>query len=219
MGGIGEIHNYFLPRVFINQLENVPSNMSTYLAFYKPVEVLCQFTDRENRPTLGDYIPIPGVYSVGRLDYRSEGLLLLTDDGPLNHRLTTPGYHHTKTYQAQVEGQADLAAIERLNRTIVLPDLQTSLPQVRIIPPPNLPERVVRGYHPTSWLEVRLEEGKKHQVRRMTAAVGLPTLRLVRVAIGPLELGGLLPGRWRQLERAEIDLVRTSAGLPSGERP
>lgn len=193
--------------------------MSTYLAFHKPYEVLCQFTDRENRPTLGDYIPIPGVYSVGRLDYRSEGLLLLTNDGPLNHRLTTPAYRHTKTYLAQVEGQADPAAIERLNRTLVLPGLQTGLPQVRLIPAPDLPARPVRGYHPTSWLEVRLEEGKKHQVRRMTAAVGLPTLRLVRVAIGPLELGGLLPGQWRRLEPAEIDRLRASAGLPTGGLP
>ena len=190
--------------------------MPTYLAFFKPFEVLCQFTDRENRPTLADYIPVPGVYAVGRLDYRSEGLLLLSDDGPLNHRLTTPKYHHYKTYLVQVEGLAGPEAVERLNRQIVLPGLQTSLPQVRLIPPPALPARTVRGYHPTSWLEVRLEEGKKHQVRRMTAAVGLPTLRLVRVAIGPLKLIDLQPGQWRRLEPQEIRDLRSSVGLPAG---
>jgi 23S rRNA pseudouridine2457 synthase len=189
--------------------------MPTYLAFYKPLEVLCQFTDRENRATLADYIPISGVYAVGRLDYLSEGLLLLSDDGPLNHRLTTPDYHHTKIYLVQVEGQAGPEAIERLNGQIVVPSIQTGLPQVRLIPPPDLPARAVRAYHPTSWLEVRLEEGKKHQVRRMTAAVGLPTLRLVRVAIGPLELGSLQPGQWRRLESQEIRALRTTVGLPA----
>jgi pseudouridine synthase len=190
--------------------------MPTYLAFYKPFEVLCQFTDRENRATLADYIPVSGVYAVGRLDYRSEGLLLLSDDGPLNHRLTTPDYHHTKTYLVQVEGQAGSDPIERLNSQIVVPAIQTSLPQVRLIPPPDLPERAVRSYHPTTWLEIRLEEGKKHQVRRMTAAVGLPALRLVRVAIGPLKLGSLQPGQWRRLEPREIQDLRKSVGLPAG---
>lgn len=190
--------------------------MPTYLAFYKPFEVLCQFTDRENRATLADYIPVSGVYAVGRLDYRSEGLLLLSDDGPLNHRLTTPDYHHTKTYLAQVEGQAGPEAIERLNNQIVVPAIQTSLPHVRLIPPPDLPERAVRAYHPTTWLEIRLEEGKKHQVRRMTAAVGLPVLRLVRVAIGPLKVGSLQPGQWRRLEPQEIHDLRKSVGLPAG---
>jgi len=187
--------------------------MSTYLAFFKPYEVLCQFTDPEGRPTLSDYIPVPGVYPAGRLDYRSEGLLLLTDDGPLNHRLTTPGYHHTKTYQVQVEGIAEPTAVDRLNRQIVVPAIQNSLPHVRLIPPPYLPYRAVRAYHPTSWLEIILEEGKKHQVRRMTAAVGLPTLRLVRVAIGQLELGDLQPGDWRRLKSAEISALKTSLGL------
>jgi pseudouridine synthase len=190
--------------------------MPTYLAFYKPFEVLCQFTDREDRATLADFIPIPGVYAAGRLDYRSEGLLLLSDDGPLNHRLTTPDFHHTKTYLVQVEGQAGAAPIERLNRQIVVPAIQTGLPQVRLIEPPDLPPRAVRSYHPTSWLEVRLEEGKKHQVRRMTAAVGLPTLRLVRIAIGPLDLDNLQPGQWRRLNPQEIKSLRASVGLPDG---
>jgi pseudouridine synthase len=196
--------------------------MSTYIAFYKPFEVLCQFTDPKNRPTLADYIPVPGVYAAGRLDFRSEGLLLLTDDGPLIHRLTTPAYRHTKTYLAQVEGLAEPAAIERLNRQIVVSALQTSLPQVRLLPtsdlPPDLPPRAVRAYHPTSWLEVCLEEGKKHQVRRMTAAVGLPTLRLVRVAIGPLELAGLQPGEWRRLSQPEIQALRASVAPHPGSR-
>lgn len=191
--------------------------MSSYIAFYKPFEVLCQFTDSRNRATLADYIPVPGVYAAGRLDYRSEGLLLLSDDGPLIHRLTTPAYRHTKTYLVQVEGLAGPGAIERLNRQLVVPQLQTSLPRVRLLSPeelpPDLPSRAVRAYHPTSWLEICLEEGKKHQVRRMTAAVGLPTLRLVRVAIGPLVLGSLQPGEWRRMRQAELRALRASVGL------
>ena len=196
--------------------------MAKYLAFYKPYEVLCQFTDPKNRPTLAGYIPVPGVYAAGRLDYRSEGLLLLTDDGLLIHRLTTPDYRHLKTYLVQVEGLADPAAIERLNQQIVVPGIQTSLPRVRsILPsnlPPDLPHRAVRAYHPTSWLEVCLEEGKKHQVRRMMAAVGLPALRLVRVAIGPLVLGGLQPGEWRWLSQPEVQALHASLGKSSRSR-
>ena len=192
--------------------------MPSYLAFYKPFEVLCQFTDPKHRATLGDYIPISDVYAAGRLDYRSEGLLLLTDDGPLIHRLTTPDYNHNKTYLVQVEGEIDPATIAQLNQQIVLPGLQTSLPTVRPIPPPDLPERAVRAYHPTPWLEVRLSEGKKHQVRRMTAAVGLPALRLVRTAIGPLKLGKLQPGQWRWLDQVEIQDLLASVGLRSGGR-
>lgn len=181
--------------------------MPRYLAFFKPFEVLSQFTDAEGRRTLKDFIPVEGVYAAGRLDYRSEGLLLLTDDGPLIHRLTDPDYHHTKTYLAQVEGVATAEAVQMLREHILLPDIQTRLPeQVEIIPEPDLPPRPtpVRDYHPTSWLRIVLEEGKKHQVRRMTAAAGLPTLRLVRVAINSLGLGDLQPGEWRWLSPEEI---------------
>ena len=180
--------------------------MARYLAFYKPFEVLSQFSDSAGRQTLKDYIAVPGVYSAGRLDYRSEGLLLLSDDGGLIHRLTDPRYEHPKTYLAQVEGLVSEVAVSRLCSEIVLPGIQTRLPQVRTIAEPQLPARSqpVRDYHPTSWLEIVLYEGKKHQVRRMTAAVGYPTLRLVRITIGDIGLGELQPGEWRDLSRQEM---------------
>ncbi len=180
--------------------------MPTYVKFFKPFEVLCQFSPSQSRQTLRDYIPIPNVYPAGRLDYRSEGLLLLTDDGPVIRRLTDPRFEHAKTYLVQVEGLVTPEAVETLRRQIVLPSLQTRRVSAEIIPPPDLPPRSkpVRDYHPTSWLKVVLYEGKKHQVRRITAAVGFPTLRLVRYAIGPLTLDGLQPGEWRRIEKDEF---------------
>jgi 23S rRNA pseudouridine2457 synthase len=180
--------------------------MSRYLVFYKPFEVLSQFTDTKGRQTLKEYIHVGRVYAAGRLDYRSEGMLLLTDDGALIHRLTSPRYEHPKTYLAQVEGLVSEKAIRRLNEEIVLPGLQTKTARARIILNPHLPPRPtpVRNYHPTTWMEIILQEGKKHQVRRMTAAVGYPTLRLVRIAIGSLKLGQLNPGEWRYLTPEEI---------------
>ena len=177
-----------------------------YLKFYKPYDVLCQFSDPIGRNTLKDYISIPDIYSVGRLDYRSEGLLLLTNDGKLSHYLTDPQYQHKKTYLAQVEGIATNNDIQALQTTLVLPQLQTQLARAKIIPDPMLPPRSkpVRDYHPTTWLEIEIGEGKKHQVRRMTAAIGFPTLRLVRVAIGTLQLEQLEPGEWRYLKKDEI---------------
>ncbi len=176
-----------------------------YLAFYKPFEVLSQFTDSRGRATLSDYIRIPGVYAAGRLDYRSEGLLVLSDDGAFIHRLSDPRYEHKKTYFVQVEGIATPEAIQKLSENIVLPDLQRYHAGAELIPEPELPPRSkpVRDYHPTSWLKITLKEGKKHQVRRMTAAVGFPTLRLIRVAIGPVSLGELMPGEWRRLANDE----------------
>jgi 23S rRNA pseudouridine2457 synthase len=180
------------------------------MAFFKPFEVLSQFTDSQGRKTLKDYIPVAGVYAAGRLDYRSEGLLILSDDGPLIHRLTDPRFDHEKTYLAQVEGIASPDALQALQTQIQLPGLQTKTPEVKLAPEPDLPPRPtpVRDYHPTSWLLITLREGKKHQVRRMTAAVGLPTLRLVRVAIGPIRLDGLQPGDWRDLGEHEIRALK-----------
>ena len=180
--------------------------MTHYLAFYKPDEVLSQFTDKVGRDTLKSYISVQGVYAAGRLDYHSEGLMVLSDDGLFIRRLTDPRFSHPKTYMAQVEGRATEDMIRPIKERILLPGLQTRLAQVEIVPEPLLPPRPrpVRGYHPTTWLRIVLFEGKKHQVRRMTAAVGLPTLRLVRVAIGHLELGSLKPGQWRELTHAEI---------------
>jgi 23S rRNA pseudouridine2457 synthase len=182
-----------------------------YIKFYKPFEVLSKFTDREGRATIGDFVKIEGVYPAGRLDYHSEGLLLLTDDGPLIHRLTDPRYEHRKTYLAQVEGEITTAALERLRSEILLPGVQTRLPKfVEHVLQPDLPPRPkpVRAYHPTSWLKITLGEGKYHQVRRMTAAAGFPTLRLVRVGIGPIELGALSPGGWRSLSPEEIQALK-----------
>jgi 23S rRNA pseudouridine2457 synthase len=179
------------------------------IKFFKPFEVLTQFTDTQGRTTLKNYIPIPGIYAAGRLDYRSEGLLLLTDDGRLIRRLTDPRFEHPKTYYVQVEGQAAPEAVEQLSAQIVVPGLQTRLAGAEIIADPGLPPRPVpvRGYHPTTWLKVVLYEGKKHQVRRMTAAVGLPTLRLVRAAIGSIGLGGLQPGQWVELTEKEKGML------------
>ena len=177
-----------------------------YIAFYKPFEVLSQFTDNQGRRTLMDFIPIRDVYVAGRLDYRSEGLLFLTNDGPMIQRLTDPRFEHTKSYLVQVEGLIPLETLQRLSTEIVLPGLQTRLTTVNPIQAPDIPARSkpVRDYHPTSWIQITLTEGKKHQVRRMTAAIGYPTLRLVRWAIGRLTLEGLLPGQWRELRPTEI---------------
>jgi 23S rRNA pseudouridine2457 synthase len=183
-----------------------------YLLLNKPFNVLATFTDPAGRPTLKDIIHVPGVYAAGRLDYDSEGLLLLTDDGALIHRLTDPRYEHPKTYYVQVEGLVTEAAVAALRRGVVLRGERTRPAQADIIPDPGLPPRPVpvRAYHPTSWLKVVLREGKKRQLRRMTAAVGFPTLRLVRVALGPLTLGDLAPGHWRELTPHEIQRLRAA---------
>ncbi len=176
------------------------------ILFYKPYGVLTAFTDPEGRPTLADYIHLPEVYAAGRLDLDSEGLLLLTDDGDLIHRLTHPRRHVEKTYWVQVEGQPTPEAIRQLEKGLVIKDYHTRPAKARLIPEPDLPPRSkpITPHAATAWLEVRLQEGKKRQVRHMTAAVGLPTLRLVRVAIGPLALGDLQPGEWRPLTPAEL---------------
>jgi 23S rRNA pseudouridine2457 synthase len=186
-----------------------------YLLFYKPYDVLCSFTDDEagaERATLKDYIDVPGVYSAGRLDRDSEGLLLLTDDGDLIHKLTHPRYDHPKTYYVQVEGVATREAVGQLRRGVTVKGIKTKRAEVDIIDPPDLPARSkpVRDYHPTTWLKIVLREGKKRQIRHMTAAVGFPTLRLVRVTFGPFALGGLKPGERRYLTEDETRLLRQS---------
>jgi 23S rRNA pseudouridine2457 synthase len=180
--------------------------MSHYLVLNKPFNVLSSFTDPEGRATLADYVPVPGVYAAGRLDYDSEGLLLLTDDGALIHRLTDPRYEHRKTYYVQLEGIITEAAAARLRQGVLLRGRRTRPAEAEIIADPGLPARpvAVRAYHRTSWLKVILREGQKRQLRRMTARVGFPTLRLVRWAIGPLTLDGLAPGEWRELSGAEV---------------
>jgi 23S rRNA pseudouridine2457 synthase len=184
-----------------------------YLLFNKPYDVLCAFTDPEGRPTLSDFVDVPGVYAAGRLDLDSEGLLLLTDDGWLIHRLGHPRYRHPKVYLAQVERVPDQIALERLRDGVTIKGKRTLPAMVELLSiEPDLPPRPVpiryRKSVPTAWLRLVLTEGRKRQVRRMTAAVGHPTLRLVRVGIGPLELGTLEPGEWRESSRDELDSLR-----------
>ncbi|MEJ5201999.1 MAG: pseudouridine synthase [Anaerolineales bacterium] len=178
-----------------------------YLIFHKPYGVLSTFTDAAGRLTLKDYINVPGVYAAGRLDMASEGLLLLTDDGKLIQHLTDPRWHLPKTYLVQVEGVPAAEQLASLERGVLLYGVKTRRCQVMVIPEPNLPPRQGKPITPhgrTSWLRMVIFEGKKHQVRHMTAAVGLPTLRLVRIAIGELTLGVLKPGEWRFLREDEI---------------
>ncbi len=186
-----------------------------YLIVNKPYRVLCCFSDPEGRATLADFVPVPDVYAAGRLDYDSEGLVLLTDDGWLNHRLTHPRYAHPKTYLVQVERIPDEAALEALRRGVPVKGRRARAAEVRRLGPeelPPIPPRVppirYRKNVPTAWLRIVLNEGRKRQIRHMTAAVGHPTLRLLRIAIGPIELGTLPPGKWRTLTTEEIDALR-----------
>lgn len=193
--------------------------MSNYILFYKPFGVLTQFTDAEGRPTLSDYIQLPGVYAAGRLDKDSEGLLLLTDDGDVLHRVTHPRWKLPKTYLVQIEGTPNEAALQQLREGIVIKGRKTAPAEVTLLAePPTLPPRAVRNYHPTPWLQIVLREGRKRQVRRMTAAVGHPTLRLVRIAIGPLSLNNLQPGQWRHLTTRERNVLFHALGLTPDNR-
>lgn len=174
------------------------------IALNKPFGVLCQFSDEQGRATLADYVPIPEIYPAGRLDRDSEGLLLLTDDGKLQHRISHPKSHLSKRYLAQVDGALDTSAVKALMAGVQLKDGPARALEAKLIDPPDLwprdPPIRVRKNIPTSWLELSIDEGRNRQVRRMTAAVGFPTLRLVRAAIGPWSLDGLACGDWRELD-------------------
>ena len=181
------------------------------ILFNKPYGVLSQFTDEgTGHPTLKDFIPVPNVYAAGRLDRDSEGLLLLTDDGALIKRLTDPQHHAEKTYWVMVEGDPTPEALTRLEKGIQLKDYLTRPAVARLLPDLDLPprEKPVTPHGPTAWIEIKLREGKKRQVRHMTAAVGLFTLRVVRVAIGPLRLGDLKVGEWRELSRDDVKRLK-----------
>ena len=178
--------------------------MSRLILFNKPHGVICQFSPEGGKRTLKDFIDVPGVYAAGRLDTDSEGLLVLTDDGALQHRITDPRSKQPKTYLVQVEGEPDEVALAALRAGgLDLGDFRTQPCEARRVPEPDWlwsrdPPVRFRKSVPTAWLEIVLREGKNRQVRRMTAKVGLPTLRLVRTAIGPWSLEGLVPGQWRQ---------------------
>ncbi len=191
-------------------------------AFFKPYDVLTKFTDAEGRTTLADYIDIPGVYPAGRLDRDSEGLLLLTDDARLAQRISDPRHGLPKVYLAQVERVPDEDALERLRQGVMIQEYRTRPAQVELLTEePDLPPRPVpiryRKNVPTAWIRLTIHEGRNRQVRRMTAAVGYSTLRLVRIAIGPIILGELLPGQWRELTPDERRLLWRASSRASSE--
>ncbi len=188
-----------------------------YILFNKPYNVLSQFTENRDsnhrHHTLKEYISVDSVYPVGRLDQDSEGLLLLTNHGQLQHRLTDPKFAHPRTYWVQVERIPDTTALKQLQEGVTIKNYQTRPAKVKLLsvepslPPRNPPIRF-RKTVPTAWLEITLTEGRNRQVRRMTAAVGFPTLRLVRIAIAHLRLEELKPGEWRDLNATEIESLK-----------
>jgi len=183
-----------------------------YLIFNKPYGVLCQFSDEAGRKTLKDFIPIPGIYSVGRLDFDSEGLLLLTNDGVLKHRVSDPRYKQPKIYWAQVERVPSQEELNKLRNGIMIEGKRTLPAEIKLMSDdPAVWERSkpirFRKTVPTCWLEITINEGMNRQVRKMTAAIGHPCLRLIRVAIGPIRLNDLKPGEYNFIEKPVLRLL------------
>lgn len=190
-----------------------------YIAFFKPYGVLSSFTHEvqsasdAGKRTLGEFGLPKGVYAAGRLDFDSEGLLLLSDDGAFIHHVTDPRHKQPKTYLAQVEGKPTADALAGLRAGLQIKDYRTAPCRARCVPDEQIPplpprSKAITPHGPTAWLELILSEGRKRQVRHMTAAVGLPTLRLLRIAIGPVTLADLSVGRWRALTARELDALR-----------
>jgi 23S rRNA pseudouridine2457 synthase len=197
--------------------------LSRLLLFNKPYGVLTQFTDPVGRPTLADFISIPDIYAAGRLDADSEGLVVLTDDGALQARIADPRHKLAKTYRVQVEGLPTDAALRQLTTGVDLGDFRTRPCQASLVPePPGLWQRNppirYRAAIPTSWLEIALREGKNRQVRRMTAKVGFPTLRLIRWAVGDWTLDGLRPGQWREVDLTGQPDVRRRVNVSNASK-
>lgn len=194
--------------------------MTKLLLFNKPFGVLSQFSNHDGHPGLGAFIKEPGIYPAGRLDHDSEGLLLLTDSGQLQARISDPKHKMVKTYWAQVEGDISETAVSQLCHGVVLNDGPTRRAQVKKIPAPAIwarqPPIRERKNQPTSWIELQITEGRNRQVRRMTASVGHPTLRLIRIAIGPWSLKELKPGesRWET-----VNLPTSTSRSPNVKRP
>ena len=172
------------------------------ILFNKPFQVLCQFSEHENKTTLAKHINFPNIYPAGRLDYDSEGLLILTNDGQLQSLITHPNNKLPKTYWAQLEGDIDSDAISQLSKGVTLKDGVTLPATIQKISAPQINDRTPpirqRANKPTSWIELTIREGRNRQVRRMTAAVGFPTLRLIRISIGPWNITSLQPGEWKE---------------------
>lgn len=196
----------------------------TAIAFNKPYGVLSQFTPESGHLALNSFIQVPNLYPAGRLDHDSEGLLILSSDGSLAQRLTEPHFHLPKTYWAQVEGSPTQDAMDRMAAGLLIQKQWTKPAEARILDPqPEFEDRDppirVRQSIPTAWVELVLREGRNRQVRRMTAAVGLPTLRLVRVAVGPIRLEALAPGTWRPLTPEEVQGVWSATPKAPQARP
>ena len=200
-----------------------PLPSKRFILLNKPFQVLSQFSPHEGKTTLAEFIEQPGIYPAGRLDFDSEGLLLLTGDGQLQHRLTDPRHKLPKTYWAQVEGEVSQQALQRLQTGVVLKDGKTKPARAVAIPEPhrlwqrNPPIRY-RANIPTTWIELTITEGRNRQVRRMTAAVGYPTLRLIRCAIGPWSIGNLQPGEHRE-NTVPHDLLQSSGSKTARTSP